>query len=81
LKIISYEFDSTEEMNERSSNVYVKICISFQSDLADRYYWVRPEGTTVGKLASFGSSLKCILHHYRRTKAAAPTGPQLEKTN
>jgi hypothetical protein len=44
-------FDSREEMNERSSNnVYVKICISFQSDLADRYYWVRPEGTTVGKL-------------------------------
>ncbi len=60
MKIISYEFDSTEEMNERSSNVYVKICISFQSDLADRYYWVRPEGTTVGKLANFRSSLRNV---------------------
>jgi len=50
-------------MNERSSNVYVKICISFQSDLADRYYWVRPEGTTVGKLTNFGSSLKMYLYY------------------
>ena len=51
-------------MNERSSsNVHVKICISFQSDLADRYYWVRPEGTTVGKLTNFGSSLKMYLSY------------------
>jgi len=48
-------------MNERTSNVYVKICISFQSELADRYYWVRPEGTTVGKLSNFGSSLQIYL--------------------
>ena len=63
MKIIIYVFDSREEMNERSSNVHVKICISFQSDLADRYYWVRPEGTTVGKLTNFGSSLKMYLSY------------------
>ena len=34
-------------MNEKS-NVAVKICISFKGDLADRCYWVRPEGTTIG---------------------------------
>ncbi len=68
LKIKIYVFNSREEMNERSSAVYVKIRISFQGDLADRYYWVRLEGTTVSKLTNFGSFIK-------RTKAAVPTGP------
>ena len=37
-------------MNERNTGVYTKICISFKGELADRFYWVRPEGTTVSKL-------------------------------
>jgi hypothetical protein len=43
-------------MNEKS-NLSVKICISFKGELADRWYWVRPEITTIGMLAYCGLGL------------------------
>jgi hypothetical protein len=56
MKILDFKFEiiishykKELKMSELSNNVSVKICLSFKGELADRYYLVRPQGTTVSR--------------------------------